>query len=510
MCKKCFYYLFIMSLVSSLLVMGCSKGESVDYKLAQLEVVVQSHLLLVNSAVSDIINPVTQKQTTIPDYDTLYRSAGLMEVSSNPPKYLATILSLLGRANDFDCKVPDANKSLEFPSDHHLHSDMGLEWYYLGIYLDAIDPDGISGRIGLVLSMQKQRIIGLTTQTKFAWSDKESMLFTNLATATLDFPDRKEIIRRRPNLQLPALDGDASYSSQEEDFYFTCGPDTLSGSKNVLPLVVSVKDGNNLSFDLTFIPKEGFSPENAFFLQGIPSISGMGGTGFTGNPTPGIYYSWPQLAIDTNSSNTMVVDNIIYTITGGGGWMDHQLMMQSLKNSLDSILPIPFTDDPKPYNGWSWQFFNLDNGDAFTGASFQIGDFNRSPRLTYGYYIFADNNLKKWNALFINGDMYLKDFRSFPIKLDDPLSQTLTLPTQWEYNNIETILGVSSFAGIATPWLNNGTFYGQTDQIISENPVDYVDSSADQPSGVGFCESVGFEAVDRYRQRALKYLENSE
>lgn len=485
---------------------SCTKDKTSPGNEGLFNEAVQSHLLVVKNEVASIIDSATNQPVTIPDFDFIYDAAANIESNNNPPKYLASIYSLLGRAMDVDCEVPNQHENLIFPKDHHLYPKMGFEWYYLGIFIDAVDSEGTAGRIGIVLSMQKQRVIGLTTQEKYALSDNDCMLFTNLVTATVDFPDNNKIIRRNENLQLPALGGSGSYSSIGEDFYFNCGSDNLSGSIDVLPLTLNVNDGENLSFSLTFIPPNGMNPENAFFLQGIPDLTTLAGNGYTEIPTPGIYYSWPQLQIDTNLLNTIKVDGKAYTITGGGGWMDHQLMMQSLKNADNHLHPIPFVEEVKPYNGWSWQFFNLDNGDAFTGASFQVGDLSPSVIFSYGYYVNPNATSTKWESKFIYGNMMLNDFHGYPVIVDDPSSPVVMFPSNWKYENIKSVNLL--LAGQATPWLNDGTFNGQALQIISENPVDYIDTSGEHNNGVGFCESVGFEQVDSYRSRIMEYLKS--
>lgn len=484
---------------------GCKKDKSSANTNGKFTEAIQSHLLLVNDVVASIYDSTSGAAVSIPDFDLIYESAGRIESSDNPPKYLASIYSLLGRASDVDCDVPNQNENLTFPMDHHLYPKMGFEWYYLGIYLNATDSEGTEGRIGVLLSMQKQRVIGLTTQDEFSLSDKDCMVFFNLVTATLDFPDNKKLIRRSDNLQLPALGGNASFSSIGEDFYFKVGADELSGSINVLPITLNVNDGGNLSFSLTFIPPSGMNAEDAFFLQGVPDLT-LAGTGYTGVPSPGIYYSWPQLQIDTSLLNTITVDGKAYTITGGGGWMDHQLMMKSLKNKDNDTHPIPFVEEVKPYNGWSWQFFNLDNGDAFTGASFQLGNINPSTTLSYGYYIYPNSDLTQWKSEFLYGDMFLENFQGRPVIVDNPSSPLIQFPTLWEYSNLQSV-GVS-LSGNATPWYIDGTFNGQSLQIICENPVDYIDLSGSNNNGVGFCESIGFESVDSYKSRVKEYLKS--
>jgi hypothetical protein len=465
----------------------------------------QSHLLLVKDAVAAIINPETGERTSIPDFDTIFQAAGRLDSSESPDKDVATILALLGRASDFDSEAPGADYMLQFPKDHHLHPAMGFEWYYVCFHLDVTYAGGTRGRIGVIISMQKKRVIGLSTQQRLGWTNEASVMVNNLVTATVDLPGRKAITRRRPNVQWSPTGGNARFSVPGEAFYMQCGTDNLSGTTDVLPLLASVQDGTNLAFSLTLRPPDGFTPPNAFFLQGVPTAFG-GGTGLTYTPTPGIYYSWPQLIVDTGTPASIVVDGVTYTINSGRGWMDHQVMMQSLRNFGDATSPIPFTDDPRPFNGWNWQFFNLDNGDAFTGAAFHQWYLSANPPLNYGYYVAADRALGKWNSLYITGQVILGDFRTFPVITDAPSSSsTIQLPNSWQYFNVQSVLG-DPLSGIATPWFTDGTFNGDALQIIGENPVDYKDTSGKHPNGVGFCESVGFERIDIYRKRALDFL----
>ncbi|MGZ5433430.1 MAG: lipocalin-like domain-containing protein, partial [Thermoanaerobaculia bacterium] len=58
----------------------------------------------------------------------------------------------------------------------------------------------------------------------------------------------------------------------------------------------------------------GMAADAAFFLQG-----GFRTPGVTPLPTPGIYYSWPQLSVN----GSIRVGDTTYTVTGGSAWMDH-------------------------------------------------------------------------------------------------------------------------------------------------------------------------------------------
>ncbi|MGZ5457664.1 MAG: lipocalin-like domain-containing protein [Thermoanaerobaculia bacterium] len=136
----------------------------------------------------------------------------------------------------------------------------------------------------------------------------------------------------------------------------------------------------------------GMAADAAFFLQG-----GFRTPGVTPLPTPGIYYSWPQLSVN----GSIRVGDTTYTVTGGSAWMDHQLMATSLENDSNAARPIPFVEEPTPLNGWSWQYFNLKNGDAFTLASFQKGSINPLPFVGYGYYLTRGSDNATWISSYL-------------------------------------------------------------------------------------------------------------
>jgi hypothetical protein len=265
-----------------------------------------------------------------------------------------------------------------------------------------------------------------------------------------------------------------------------------------------VIDDGEMLVDLT-LDNKSMAPKDAFFLQG-----GFPAPGVTPVPSPGIYYSWPQL----NVTGSIRVDGKTYKVTGGSGWLDHQLMAHSLENAGNAPTPIPFIDDPTPIDGWSWQYFNLNRGDAFTLASFQKGELNLLPPVGYGFYLTRDPAGKKWIPSYLVGVMALEDFQAFPVNAGGgPPSQgsgTVSLPTAWTYLLGTTSAGPVPLALVAQTkkWSDDGTFNNANGALASELPIDLYDLSVGVPSGsgVGFGESIGFEPVAQYRARALAYL----
>jgi predicted secreted hydrolase len=452
----------------------------------------------------------------IPRFDQLVAAAGKLDSASpDTAAYIASVVTtLLGRATAVDCENPPPTSPV-FPADHRLHLSMGAEWYWVGAHLDVVnraDPTD-TGRIAVLYSIQRRRAVGVTVQALAGWNDTDAQLASAVGTVTVVTSKQTAYVRRRPNIQWTAAGGSAKFSAANEPLHFQCGSDFIKGSVDVLPLKVHVDDGE-MKLDLT-LSNPRMAPRDAFFLQGGSPVPGV-----TPLATPGIYYSWPQVDV----AGTIGVGGQTYKVTGGSGWIDHQLMATSLENSGNAATPVPFVDDPRPMNGWSWQYFNLKNGDAFTLASFQTGELNPLPAVFYGFYVTPSSNGKKrvrgrkWTASHLAGVMALEDFQTFDVDAGGgPPSQspgTVSIPTSWSYLLGSVGDGPVKVALIAQTrkWSDDGTFNNANGGIASELPVDLVDLSVGAPggggfgSGVGFGESISFEPVAQYHARALAYL----
>lgn len=463
----------------------------------------QAHLRDVLAVVNAITDPFTEAPLQIPDFATLYQAAGALDTAQDPAQRAWTINTLLGRAGSVDCTAPTADYVLAFPKDHHLHADMGLEWYWIGAHLNVIDANGETGRLALLLSMEKTRAVGLQAQQAAGWSALDATLFTNLVTVTVDMgPGRRAIHRRRPNVQWPVAGGSAGFSQPgDASFRYVCGPDTLSGPLDILPLQVHVDDGEHMQVKITLRPNEAIAADRSFFLQGMPNTDSItaGGTGFTPVPTPGLYYSWPHLLVD----GCITVGGMTYTILSGTGWVDHELMMTSLENPDGAVHPVPFVEDPLPYNGWVWQYYHLENGQAFTGAAFVLGAMTDHSTMSYGYFLTPQNG--GWDATFVNGQIDLLFPNPFPARIGTP-GAMVDIPIVRAYSGVENMLLGKPLSGVATPWYADGTFDGANGAVCAEIPADYTDQSGQYANGVGFMESVGFESVASYRAYALARL----
>jgi hypothetical protein len=463
---------------------------------------VQSWLDTVRDSVRRIVDPGTGKPVEVPDFAAIRDAAGRLDTCRDPNSVMWVTNSLLQRAASVDLDVPDAAYKVRFPADHHLHATMGTEWYWIGCHMKVVDSHGNAGRLSLLQSMQKIRIVGLAAQRAAGWSDKDVTLATDIVTVTVDMgPGRRGYHRRSRILQNPLTGGVVDFSVPGQAFFFRCGPDRLSGSADVLPLRLEVDDGDNMRVDLTFTHDASIDLAHAFFLQGVPTakIDG-GGTGVTPNPSPGIYYSWPQLP----ASGTVRVGGETYTVQSGRAWIDHQLLMTSLDpHDKDHV---PFVDDPRPFKGWTWQFYHLDNGHAFTGAAFVNGPMTPRPSMSYGYYLAPKD--RGWAAIYITGDNDLLAVDSFGSFADGRKSAraNVDIPTVRTYRNVKNVVLGDALWGVATPWYRESTFNNPNWGICSEAPADYTDLSGKHPNGLGYLETVGFEPVAAYRAFALAFI----
>ena len=486
---------------------------------------IQEHLIHVKNKVAKI-NDINGKPIQIPNYDTLYNAATELDTVENPTQHINIIQSLLGSANNigsetisFTNKGKDPEYSLKFPKDHSIHGTMGSEWYWLACHLNVLDEHGKKAKLSVLDTMQKNRSVGTDVQAKYNWTDEEVAVTCNIATVTVKMEDNDETsyYRRNTNEQWPLKGGKSSFSKEGEPFSFEVGKDSLKGSLDVLPLQLVVDDPGNMKIDITLTNAYFLNTETSFFKQGMPTKNG--GTGITPLPTPGIYYSWPQLEV----TGTITVGGKKYTVVSGNGWIDHQLMSPSILNNDGKPNPKLFekTSTNSPLNGWIWQYFNLENNTSFTGSGFILGEIpaNNIVTMDYGYFLQPNTEEKAWDATFIMGDIELEKYKNFPSICSNPKSTPVSLPINRDYKSLYGLDGSFSeklalllhpIKGQAIPWFNNGTFNNPDGGFCAEFPADFISGNpSHHPNGVGYLESVGFEEIDQYEKYALAILKGN-
>jgi hypothetical protein len=403
----------------------------------------------------------------------------------------AIILKLMGPASSYGLDFPT---SVQFPRDHELHLSSGTEWYWLSCNLEVEGSNGLD-RIAVLSAITRNRAISPAVQQQAGWTDLECQVVDSVTTVTVATRSDSLIVRRRPNAQWPVMGGTATFGN--EPFMLGCGPDSYTGFMNVLPLVVQIDDGSNMTINLEM--NSDLAPENAFFLQGVG--------GLTPAPLPGRYYSWPQLSV----KGSVAVGGKTYQVKGTG-WLDHQLMMQSTAEPIAPPPPLPSPPQlgwvqVQHCGSWSWCEFNLDNGDAVTAAGFQVGTIKTELPVSYGFYVKRVPD--GWQAIPVSGSMKLDRFI--------PMLASLSLPTDWSYELMDYLGGGLADIGLlATPWYPDGSYLDGNIAVQLETPVNValIDRSPQNTNsgrgkaltGVGYCECVDYESLEGYAARALGYL----
>lgn len=397
------------------------------------------------------------------------------------------ISSLLGPAVSFGSDTPHGN--LVFPRDHLLHLNMGTEWHWLSFNVTVEDSDGCD-RISGFATFKRVRSVSPHVQRQAGWTDVEAQIGATTATLTFATREHCEIVRRRPNVQWPALGGDVEFG----EFLFRNGPDFLKGSVNVLPLAVHIDDGSNMTVDVTMSSP---LPESSAFFEQLGKYDAVGANA-------GFYYSWPQLTVE----GSITVDARTYKVHGSG-WICHQMMMLlSPKPGAPGLTSTPAYAPTASVNGWSWCQFNLENGDAFAVVAVQSGTLRHTLLVPYGWYV--QRNGDEWLRTSLVGSVHLDRFV--------PGLEGVLIPSAWRYTATTALPGERQVDAevLAVPWYPDGSFSDFDLQVQGETAVDvaltdYGRINAQSGSGVlltgsGYCESVSYEPQERYIERALAYL----
>ncbi|HEY1753241.1 MAG TPA: lipocalin-like domain-containing protein, partial [Caulobacteraceae bacterium] len=250
-------------------------------------------------------------------FELLLKSAGRLRPDGG--LHDARMAAVIYKLQEFGAGYGDTPPptAINLPADHAMHLDCSNEWYWLSCHLEAVGPNGPT-RIAVLLDMLRFRLISKELQKGIGWTDAECQLVWNAVTVAVSDSTGARMYRRNTNAQWTKVGGKARFSKPGEDFFFSCGPDELSGKREVLPLTVKVDDGDNMKLDLTV--RSEMKPDKAYFLQGTD--------GTTPNPRPGLYYSWPQLEVGGRIS----VGGHTYEATGRG-WIDHQLLASQTPTS---------------------------------------------------------------------------------------------------------------------------------------------------------------------------------
>jgi hypothetical protein len=408
------------------------------------------------------------------DLQAAMKDAAARMLNATP---LPTIMTILDSGASAWCAPPPTK--LEFPKDHGLHLACGPEWYWLTCTLDVVGTEG-KEKIGMVICIQRERVLDPGVQARWGISDHNAQLVFSYASVIHTTPDGSHKYARRPNQVWPALVGEAVM--QSDPFVFSCGPDSMSGSIDVMPLRVVIDDRCDEIVDMAIdiVCETDMPVKTAFFLQGDDGV--------TPPPRAGIYYSWPQLKV----KGAVFVGGRTYMVEGKG-WLDHELMYTPCPDG-PPVPPPPVWTPPVGIYGWTFCDLNFDNGDALVAAGFQSGKMLTALPSPYGFYVTPVAGV--WQKTFVAGVIQMEAFL--------PLTAQCMLPVSWNLAMAGT--GID-FAIQATPFYDDGSFLSFNQSVQGETPCDLKLLKGGQViAGQGYCESVGYEPPASYIARALEFL----
>ena len=442
-------------------------------------------------AMTASLQALAENQRPLGGYPQLLEAAQALTATS--AAQAVTILGVLGTSQYARMPVPPPpGLPPSFPADHLMHLEYSNEWYWVSANLVA--SDGVT-QIGVLSTIHRSRLFAQDIQAEAGWSDAESQVVNSETTVAVNDGTRRFLARRTGNVKWLIGGDDVVFPTLGAPFALQCGADSMtSPSDQVLPLRVQARD-DQMAVDIT-LSTDMQNP--AWFLQGI--------NGRTAPPRPGIYYSWPQLSV----SGTVEVHGVTYQVSGTG-WIDHQLMMGTPPSPTIQPPPVqpPLTvTHDRTFGSWQWCQFNFDNGDAYTGVTFQSGPFRANLISPLGYYVRKVNGA--WAAQLVEAEWRLDGFIA---TLFDVIQ-----PTEWTYR----IAGLSTGGGdpinatiVATPLVADGSFVVGNQQVCSEVAASVFLSGTLGPAGpllvggAGYCETVGAEINANYSARALAFLAGS-
>ena len=386
---------------------------------------------------------------------------------------------------------PPLGVPLSFPGDHRIHLENSDEWYWASANLTA--SDGVT-QVGVLMTTQNSRLIPQDIQALAGWSDAECHVVSSSTTIMVSNGSESRIVRGQPNIRW-LIGGDTVVFPSVETQVYRSGDDVWTwGGEQVLPLRIQSRVGD-ASIDLTLATD--MALDKAWFLQALG--------GRTPPPRAGLYYSWPQLAVvGTVTLGEQVLD------VSGKGWIDHQMMMATPPDPVPPpppILPPTINTLDNGYRGWQWCQFNFENGDAYTGATFQDGPFRTNLLSTFSGYITKVDGV--WVPQQVNAEWRL-----------DALVNTLhdvLQPTEWTYELQPPASGDAAGSGaagtiVASPLHPDGAFIGAGLQVNSEVAARVTltrtpaSGAATTLAGAGYCETVSAETRAHYVTRLLDFL----
>jgi predicted secreted hydrolase len=281
---------------------------------------------------------------------------------------------------------------------------------------------------------------------------------------------------------------DPAVQIQSSPFKTVLGLQSIVGTNEVFPAHYHLdnavpSDGPHVVIDIDA------AASHELFLQGV---NGYDGTPSGTAQTVGYYYySWPQQA----ATGTVTINGTAYETSGGVVWMDHQF---------GGNVPVR-SGPPGAWSGWSWFEFQFDGGISLTLTNTHGPIVNGidDPAPGFGTLIMPDGTSQLvGNTLSIGG------YTPSPVT-------TARYPSSWAIDVTEGLLYPVSLHVVPVTdvaqqamWMGAQVEYAEAaSTVTATGSINGVDVGT--LTGVGYCESVGFEDTTLLAARQIQYLNDT-
>lgn len=417
-----------------------------------------------------------------PDVATLALLRSIANQKSPTAPQLETALSLLGNygaMSDVPQPIPPG-APLQFPADHAWHPDMSIEWYYFTMSLPLVG----GGVVSVICNFFRKSLApaGLV----LGISDLGRQIFSTSIATTIELPDEPAVHYAWPVQSF--FGTDPAVQIESSPLKTVLGLQSIVGTNDVFPAHYHLDnavppDGPHVVIDIDA------AASHPLFLQGV---NGYDGTPSGTAQTVGYYYySWPQQA----ATGTVTIDGITYETTGGVVWMDHQF---------GGNVPVR-SGPPGAWTGWSWFEFQFGGGISLTLTNTHGPIVNGidDPAPGFGTLIMPDGTSELvGNTLSIGG-------------YTPSIATTARYPSSWTIDVTEGLiypvsLHVVPVTDVAQQamWMGAQVEYAEASSTVTATgSINGVDVGT--LTGVGYCESVGFEDTTLLAARQIQYLNDT-
>ena len=416
-----------------------------------------------------------------PDQKTLAAVRAAVASPATPAAKIDTALAVLGGyaylPNVLQPIPP--NTPLAFPADHRLHYDTTVEWYYTTLSLPLTN----GGLVSVVCTWFRK---SLASSANALGPDLARQVFDTSIGVTLQMPGSAATHYAWPVQNF--FGTDPAVRVQGSPFLLAVGAQSISGTADVFPAKIHLEDAGDASVARPPITIDvQCAASNPLFLQGVNGYVGNARAATSSGDVGYYYYSWPQQA----TSGVVTIAGTTYSVSGGLAWLDHQYGGAA-----------PLTSGPASvWSGWSWFEFEFEGNRSIT-------NFNNHGPIVGG----IDNPLPGFGTYVGDGITELIGVQLQIQGYTPSPSTTASYPSAWMLavgqvsGSLPLALQITPAAAVKQQALWMGGSIEYAEAAVAVTAVGTIGNTPVSLSGVGYCESVGFEDPALTLARQLAFL----